>query len=522
VPSATSPAPLRRLTTAEYTRTVRDLLALPASAPLPVDLPAEASVDGFLNNAEVQTLSGKHLHGYLDTAERAIAALLLDTKRRDAVVGCAPSGAARDACLRGFIGKVGRRAFRRPLTDAESAALFTLAAGATSEAEPYAGAGLALQALLTSSNFLFVVELGVPDAKRPGYVRLTGEELATRLALLVTGTGPSEALLDASAAGRLDTSEGLLAAARQLASDPRAAEVRRELYAGWLGLGQLAQIEPDRKRYPTFTEALRSAFAEETTRFLEELSTRSTGSLLDLSTADWTFVNGPLAKHYGLLQPTTWTRVTLPAGPRGAGLLTQASFLTATAPHLGVEPIKRGQFVRQALLCQILPPPPAGVPALDQVKVPANASERERLAAHRADPACAGCHALLEPIGQGLSQFDGIGALRTQDSRGAALDARGSLGGFDVPDFEGPRELGAKLRSSQDSARCAVTQFVRFASGHSETAEDRCLIDGLLAAWQSGAPGGPSAETHAALVEAFIKSGAFRYRHLPTLRGDKP
>jgi hypothetical protein len=245
---------------------------------------------------------------------------------------------------------------------------------------------------------------------------------------------------------------------------------------------------------------------------MDELTARPMGSLLDVATADWTFVNGALAKLYGLPAPAAgaWARATFPSGQRGAGFVTQGLFLTMTAPHPGVEPIKRGQIVRQTLLCQRLPAPPPGVPALDQAKVPATASDRDRLAAHRSNPTCAPCHQMLDPVGFGLSGFDGIGAARATEASGAPVDTHGTIVGFDTPDFDGPRELGQRLRASPDLPGCIVTELFRFAQGRSDAADDACVIGQIREGFRAGG------ETYPALVDALVRSDAFRSRRLPT------
>jgi hypothetical protein len=462
-------------------------------------------VDGFDNNAAAQSLTEKHLGGFVDAAEALAAGLLRDPRRRDSVVGCSPAGADREACVRAFVTRFGRRAYRRPLEAAEVEGLVRLASTAAADADPHSGIELALQAMLGSANFLLVVESGQPDPQRPGVLRLGGYEVASRLAFLLWGAGPDDALLDAAAAGRLDTPDGVASTARTILADPRAAESRRRFFQQWLLLDELREAKPDAKKYPAWNEALGRAMEEETLRFADDLATRKDASLLDLVTADSSFVNAPLAKLYGVSVPASgWGRVSLPQ--RGAGVLTQASFLTLTTPHEGVEPIKRGQYVRTMFLCERLPSPPADVPSLDEAKVPANATDRERLAAHREVPACSGCHQLLDPVGFGLARFDGIGAYRERDARGGLIDARGSLLGLPEPDFDGPRELGQRLRATPALGACLATQLLRYAVGRTETDDDACVVEEIADRFARAGHGWDG------LVEAVVRSDAFRFR----------
>jgi len=282
-------------------------------------------------------------------------------------------------------------------------------------------------------------------------------------------------------------------------------------------LDDLENVSPDAKRYPAFNAELRASMMEETARFFEDLSARASGNLLDFVTADATFVDAVLARLYGVPAPAAgWARQTMPAGQRGAGVLTQASLLTLTTPHDGVEPIKRGQFVRTALLCQRLPPPPPNVPPLEAAQVPATATPRERLSAHRENPACGGCHQLLDPIGFGLARFDGVGAYRDKDAHGNPIDARGSIAGFTTPDFDGPRELGDRLRGAPEVSRCVATQLFRHATARTESDDDRCLIDRIDDSFRRGGQG------WGALVEATVRSDAFRMRRIPETAGGAP
>jgi Protein of unknown function (DUF1592)/Protein of unknown function (DUF1588)/Protein of unknown function (DUF1595)/Protein of unknown function (DUF1585)/Protein of unknown function (DUF1587) len=512
-----APSTMRRLTGDEYRRSVRDLLGMAADAALPLTLPDESRIDGFDNNAGAQILTDKHVQGLTDAIETLTTSLLGDATRRNTVFGCAPTGATRPTCTRSFITRLGRRAFRRPLTTEEIDRFAALAATQDSDPEPYAGLELVLRAMLTSPNFLFLVELGTADAARPGHFRLTGFEIATRLSYLMVGAGPTEAMLDAAAVGRLNTPDGVAEAARALAADPRAALIRRQFGTAWLQSDSLAGIDPATRADPRFDQTMRAAMQEETARFVDELFSRSTGSMLDVVTADWTHVNGRLAPHYGLPAPAggNWTRTTMPAGQRGAGVLTQASFLTMTGPHAGIEPIKRGRYVRQVLLCERLPSPPSDIPSIDAVKLPANATERQRLAAHRDVPACSGCHQLLDEVGFAFSGYDRLGAARTSDDGGNPIDSSGQLLGFDPPAFNGPRELGQKLRASPKLSLCMVTQMYRFGLGRSETGEDACAIQAIETRFRAGG------ETFAALLDAFVRSDAFLWRR-PATSGGTP
>jgi hypothetical protein len=506
-----APSTVRRLTNAEYRQALRDLLGGAAALQAAADLPADSTVGGFDNNAAAQALSAKHLAAYLSVAEQSTAALAVDAKQRAAFFGCQPSGSARAACTRDFIEAFGRRVYRRPLTTAEVSDYVALAALFDGDSDVFAGLDAVTQALLTSTSFLHLIETGTPDRDRPGHVRLTGHELAARLAFLVTGTTPDDKLLETAASGKLDTAEGVTAAARALLATPAAATARRRFLSGWLAVDELANVARDAKKYPRWSEPLRAAMAEETHRFLDGLVAERK-PLLDLVTADHGFVNDVLAPVYGAPVPAkgTWARHTFPAGQRGAGYLTQATFLTVAALHESASPIKRGQAVRVSLLCESLPSPPNDVPPLEDQAKAKVASEREHLGQHVSRPECAGCHKLLDPIGFGLANYDDIGAWRTKDSFGAVIDARGEVPGIEASAFEGAAALGKVLRGSPQLSECVATQFLRYALARTDSAEDACSVATITKGFLAGGA------TFESLVEATVGSDAFRMRRLPT------
>jgi hypothetical protein len=503
---------MRRLTVREFSETVRSLLGAPAGMPATADVPNEGRIDGFENNVASQSLDERHVNGFLGYVETLTTALLADASRRDKVIGCRPTGSERESCTRAFIKRFGRQAFRRPLSDDESRRFLALAAATDADAarSPYAGVERIVHAMLGSPLFLFVIETGTPDPEQPGRVRLTGHELATRLALALTGAGPSEALLDAAEAGTLNTPDGLARAARELLSAPRAGAARLQFAAAWLRLDGFDGVEVDRKLYPQWSDGLRGSMREETERFLRALLDDPRADLRDVVRSDSSFLDERLAGLYALPPPARrWDRTRVAEAGRGAGLLTQGTFLTMTAPHRGVEPIKRGQFVRDVLLCERLPSPPGDVPGIEQAQVPPNASDRERLAAHRDNPACSGCHEFLDPIGFAFSQFDGIGARRLTDASGKAIDVRGKLVGAADPDFEGPLGLADKLHDAPSLAACISTQMFRHAFSRTEGDDDACTLSQIQEGFGAGG------HSFAALVDGLVRSPAFRTRRLP-------
>jgi hypothetical protein len=495
------PVFLRRLTNAEYRRTIADLLGGVADATS--DFPADAVRGGFDNNAEAISISNSHIEKYRDAAERLTGEAVGDPARRARVFGCAVETEGQ-ACLARFIQAFGRRAFRRPLGSDEISSLLALAESAAGRDDPYAGARLVLQAMLLSPNFLFKVEVGRPDPSRPGLLQLTGFEVATRLSYLLLGTTPDDTLLAAAEQGQLDTAAGVDAAAVRLLQDPRSRDAMQGFYGQWLQVSELDKVERDVVKYPLWNETLARAMRQETVRLMDDFLWKEGANVLDVLTAPYTYVNEPLSKLYGLSGIKDWTRVDLAPEDGRAGVLTQPGLLTATSVTEEGLPIHRGAFVRERLLCHHLPTPPDDIPPIPDAKP--GQSDRDRLELHSKSAACAPCHALMDPIGFALSGFDMIGRRRTEDSAGQPLVTKGSLSGFETVDFDGAAGLADVLRRSPETSSCVATQLFRYAHGREEVDADACQLRQVAEAFQS------SAFRFGDLLRALVRSEGFRYR----------
>ena len=498
------PTLMRRLTNAEYARTVTDLLGEPAGADQRLQLPDDPHTSGFDNNAEVETISNVHADRYSQGAETLARAVLSTPARRTSVFGCDPSTGA--TCLQTFIQRFGRRLYRRPLSADEVSGYLKLAAAAD-PATPDAGPSAVLQAMLRSPHFLFRIELGRSDPKRPGLLRLTGFEVATRLAYLLWGTTPDDPLLDAAQRGDLDTPAGLDAVAARMLADPRARPAVNRFYTQWLQVTDLAGTQIDSTKFKMWNGALASAMAEESARFVDSIIWNAEpggASLRNLLSARYTFVNGPLAALYGLpAGDNSWRRVDFADNVPRIGILTNPSVLTLTSHSDGISPTKRGLYVREVLLCQDIPQPPPGVDAnLPPAK--AGETERERFARHTTDATCAGCHTMMDPVGWGLSQFDAIGALRPD-----AVDVAGRIEGFTPPEFTGPLELARRVSDSPEFAACVGTSLYRFAYGLRENGMHAAPVAQVQRAFRD------TGFNFGKTLLALVHTDAFRYRRLP-------
>ncbi|WP_169791641.1 DUF1592 domain-containing protein [Sandaracinus amylolyticus] len=486
------PAVLPRLTARQYRRSVEDLLG----GPVP-ESAVEADTTPFLFasiGAASTTLSARGAQQFEEAAHVAADAVFADEARRGALVGCAPAS-ADDLCARAFVARFLRRAFRRAIEDDELERWMTLA-----RVEPDVWRGLAslVAGALQSPSFVYRVELGDPDPTRPGWSRLHGYELASRLSFVLWGRVPDAALLDAAERGVLDTHEGLRHEARRLLGDDRARETVRAFFREYLGLAALDALDRDPTLFPSFTPALGRSMRGEIERLVEHVVFEQDGDFRAIFDSPVTFVDAPLAALYELpialddADEEGFVRVTLPAGGVRAGLLTTAGFLAAQAHPNLTSPTRRGKFVRERLLCQLVADPPQDI-ELDLGEAEDDDGRprtlRERLAMHRENPACATCHAQIDPIGLGMEDFDAIGAHRTLEA-GRAIDATGDL---DALAFEGARELGELMRHDGRVPACVTRQLFRHAIGRLEEERERRAIEEL--------------------TERFAESG-FRFREL--------
>ncbi|GAB4201476.1 MAG: hypothetical protein OHK0013_13560 [Sandaracinaceae bacterium] len=444
-------------------------------------LPVEPRPEGYYfdNEAGSGIVTSVHVREQLKAARLAVERV----SSLPAVIGCDPS-ADRAGCVARFVRTFGRRAFRRPLTDAERVRYEALALEGS---DAIAGVERAIRAMLVSPAFLYRSEMGAP---RPdGTYALSSWEIATALSYQLWGTGPDDALLDAAERGELVDVASREREARRLLADPRARAQVATFAEMWLGIEEVAQKTKSALVYPTWSTDLAEDLREETRRFVTHVVFDGTHAIPELFTSNETFVNERLARHYGIPGVTgeTFVRASLPAGQR-AGLLGHGSILATTAHSDQSSPIRRGLFVRQRLLCQTFPLPPAnagGVPDVDPT-----ATTRERFAQHTADPSCAGCHRYIDPVGFGFESFDGIGAFRTAegglpiDSRGDLNDVEG-LGTGTMAPFSTLPELGAHLAGARSPEACFVRQYFRFARGYREGVGDRCAIDALVARYRT-------------------------------------
>ena len=386
-----------------------------------------------------------------------------DTPSRQRIFQCYPVDAAEEpACARTILSTLTRRAYRRPVTaaDLEGPLRFYEQGHATGGFE--AGIELAIRRLLVSPEFLFRTEADPPDVasgpRSPAVYDVSDVELASRLSFFLWSSIPDDELLDLATQGRLKDPVVLQAQVRRMLADRRSQALVDNFVGQWLYLRNVPALTPDLYTYPDFNEGLRRAMKRETELFFEHIL-REDRSVLDLLTADYTFLNESLAKHYGIpnVHGDTFRRVTLPENSVRGGLLGQASILAVTSLANRTSPVVRGKWILENILGSPPPEPPADVPALPEEAGdgPAAMTMRQRIAEHRENPVCASCHSLMDPLGLGLENFDATGRWReveaTGDARAASFAPIDSSGAFpDGTEFGTVPELRQALMARSD------------------------------------------------------------------------
>ncbi|MEM7675441.1 MAG: DUF1592 domain-containing protein [Myxococcota bacterium] len=468
-------APLRRLTSAQYQNVVRNVLG--ANIVLPARLEPDIRSSGLIAiGAARTTLSEWGLERYenaaLDLAEQALA-----PDARSRLVSCRPQGNVDDDCARDFITTVGRRLWRRPPTDIETALWVSVARdAATSLGDFYGGLQFALAGLLQSPSFLYRFERSSEDDVDPWV-------LASRLSFLLWNSGPDDQLLDAAASGALLTREGLHGQVNRMIDAPQARVGVRAFFTDLFELDRLDELEKDPQLFVHFDAELGPAARTQTLLDIERLIFELGGDYRDLFVGSETFVDRRLAAIYGVPAPARegFGLAEIPASSGRRGLLGQVSFLALHAHAVATSAVLRGRFVRQALLCEIIPPPPVNLNTALPEPTPESPTLRDRNKVHLESPNCSGCHSLMDPIGLGLENFDGIGRWRSLDN-GAEIDASGELDG---QAFEDAWTLAEQVRTHPMLPRCLVSNLYRYALGREATAEAIPLIDGLTARFEA-------------------------------------
>lgn len=496
---------MRLLTRYEYDNTVLALLG-DTSAPAQT-FPPENQSTAFENNAGDHQVTKDTVRRYLDVAED-LAATARTSGFQGLPNGAVPCDVATgDAtCGSAFIENFGRRAFRRPLEADEQALFEELFASELTERGFEEALGITLQAILQSPQFLYRIEMLPEGASVGEVVAVSDYEAASRLSYFLAATTPDDELLDAAAAGELHTPEQLESQARRILETPEARTAVRQFHRQWLGLSALQSVTKDPAAFPGLAlDTAPADWSQSVQNFTEHVVFDGGGTFDDLLQSDAVFLSAELAAFYGA-SPNGDGTYTMP-GER-AGLLTQPALMALYAYPDRSSPIARGVWVRQRMLCQTLPPPPDDVD-IEPPSVDPNATTREQFAEHTSEPACAGCHVLIDPLGFPFEHYDAVGQWRTEEN-GLAIDASGEFSGVADEALVGPIDdavdMAGKLAQSSDFRDCATEQWFTFALGRlPDEVADECS---LMQASEVVAESGDIRD----LLVAIVVSDAFRYR----------
>ncbi len=405
-----------------------------------------------------------------------------DTPSRRRVFICRPANGADEVpCAKKIISTLARRAYRRPLNDNDLETLLGFyQMGRNSGGNFDMGIEAAIQRILASPSFLFRFEPDPANAAPETPYRLSDLELASRLSFFLWSSIPDDPLLAVATAGKLKDPAMLDQQVRRMLADPRAQTLVTNFADQWLYLRNLKNIQPDFQTFPDFDDNLRQAMKKETELFFGSIVSENR-SVLDLLNANYTFVNERLARHYGIpnIYGTDFRRVTITDEAR-RGLLGQASILTVTSMPNRTSPVLRGKWILTNILGNPPNPPPPGVPALKDNEAGAKKlSLRERMEAHRANPACAGCHKLMDPLGFSLENFDAVGQWRSADD-GSRIDPSGTL--FNGVKVDGPVSVRETLASHPEIFTGVLTQkLMTYALGRGVEPSDMPAVRGILA-----------------------------------------
>lgn len=498
------PVPLRRLTNSEYDSTLRDLFKVPITVSAAATFPAD---DGYAGYRSGRSMSETHAERLLQAAETVAAQAVADLK---SLLPCDPASAGEAACASQFIRSFGARAFRRPLDEAQGAALDALYTTVRTKYDFSAGIEAVLQALLQSPQFLYHLELEELEKGAGALVAVTGHSMASRLSYLMWGSMPDAALFEAAAQGLTSPAE-IRAQAERLAGDQRARAGFQSFSSQWLDTERVSEVRKEATAFATFDAATAQALRESVDRFVAEAlwaPSRGLETLLGGDTVEghYAYVNARIAPLFGVSSSSaTLEKVPIDAGVR-RGLLTHPALLALLATPSFSHPIKRGVYVLHNLLCMHLEEPAFEIPAFEAPEP--GLSVRQQFEKLTEPAPCQGCHTIINPIGFALERFDAVGAARTTDDAKKPLNLAGIVAGVDDVDgpVQGPLELIARLAVSPRASACLTEQLYTYATKHFVNATEKPVLTQLGATYTA------ANQSIAALLVATTQTEAFLSR----------
>lgn len=475
-----APAAVRRLTKDQYTQVIGDLFGneITISGRFEPDLRRE----GLLAvGASALTVTPSGAEQY-DVMARGIAAQIVDVRHRDSLLACRPKDPVKadPACARKVLGDLGRLLHRRPLAADYLEQLEKEASSvATQRQDFYYGLQSSLAGMLIAPEFLFVVERGAPDATRSDAILLDGYSKAQRISFMLWNSTPDNILLDAAARGELDTRAGLVKQVSRMTQSPRFERGVRAFFSDWFAFNAFDDLAKDPMIYPKFTSTVAADAREQTLRKIVDHLVGRNGGYRELFTTRHTVMNRRLGALYRV--PVTarvgWEPHEFAADDPRAGLLGELSFLQLYSHPGRSSPTLRGKAVREILLCQEVPAPPANVnfSVVQDTNNPNLRTARDRLREHGDNPVCAGCHKLVDPIGLALEHFDSSGEYRAVEN-GATIDVNSVYNGRPIAGAVG---LGQALAQEPAASRCLVERLYGYGVGRPLNDADRKALTPL-------------------------------------------
>ena len=485
---AYTPAEVRghRLSSSQYRNTITDVFGpdIELGGRFEPGVRIDGLLEAGLGDVSV-TAAGMEQY---DAMARKIASQVVDERHRGVLIPCQPQAVTvpDDDCVARAMRKFGRLLYRRPLTDAELASYVGAARAATGITKDfYSGLSLSLAAMLSSPKFLFRPEFAVPDRTHPSGYRLDDYSLAARLSTFLWDAEPDMPLLQAADRGELSTRVGYERQVDRMLASPRVEAGVRSFFRDMFQLDEFATLSKDAALYPKFNVQVAADAQEETLRTVVDLLLVHDGDYRDVFTTKKTFLTPELAAIYRVPfanevpngSPDAWGAYEYPSTDPRAGILSQVSFTALHSPPGRASATIRGKALREIMLCEKVPSPPANVNfkiVLDTSN-PVYKTARERLTAHRSNPVCAGCHKFVDPIGLSLENFDGIGAYRTRENE-VPIDTSGELGGNK---FDGPQGLGRAMHDDPATVSCLVDRLESYALGRQLSKQDQPILQEL-------------------------------------------
>lgn len=502
------PASIRRLNPVQYSRSIEDIFGPGIDVPGRFDPPRRE--DGLLAVGDSRTVVTSSGFEQAEMRAREISAQVFAVDRRQKVMPCEPQSPKTfdQPCATRFVEKYGRLLYRRPLQPAEVSSVLEIARIAADGAQDfYKGLETGLVRLLVSPNFLFRVEQAAPEAARGDVPLLDDYSLATRISFLLWDAPPDAALLDAAQSGALRNEDGIEAQVDRLIQSPRFEQGARAFFSDMFGYEQFEGLSKEQSLFPIYSSQLAEDVKEQALRTLVDLLVTRQGDYRDLFTTRKTFLNRNLSALYAVPAEegivAGWGAYTFAPGDRREGLLTLAAFLMLDPTHEGrSSPTIRGKAVREVFLCQVVPPPPPDVDfkLVQDTQNTQHKTARERLSVHAEVATCAGCHALTDPIGLSLENYNAVGEYRSMEN-GAPIDASGT---FEGNTYKDGIELQRLMRESSALTGCLAKRAYEYGVGRPVTTGEREWVAYLRARFEK------DRYAFAALMKIIATSKAFR------------